>query len=60
MTSQIADALADVLELRGVLMVIDAERLCIAMRGIRKATRSRSPPPCEALSATVRQHGSRR
>jgi GTP cyclohydrolase IA len=36
MTSQIADALADVLRPRGVLVVIEAEHLCMAMRGIRK------------------------
>ena len=36
MTSQIADALADVLKPRGVLVVIAAEHLCMAMRGIRK------------------------
>jgi GTP cyclohydrolase I len=36
MTSQIADALADVLTPRGVLVVIEAEHLCMAMRGIRK------------------------
>ncbi|RBY74407.1 GTP cyclohydrolase I FolE [Geodermatophilus sp. TF02-6] len=36
MTSQIADALADVLKPRGVLVVIEAEHLCMAMRGVRK------------------------
>ena len=36
MTSQIADALADVLEPRGVLVVLEAEHLCMAMRGVRK------------------------
>jgi GTP cyclohydrolase I len=36
MTRQIADALNDVLEPRGVLVVIEAEHLCMAMRGIRK------------------------
>ena len=36
MTSQIADALADVLKPRGVIVVIEAEHLCMAMRGIRK------------------------
>jgi GTP cyclohydrolase I len=36
MTSQIADALAEVLKPRGVLVVIQAEHLCMAMRGIRK------------------------
>ena len=33
MTGQIADALADVLKPRGVLVVIEAEHLCMAMRG---------------------------
>jgi GTP cyclohydrolase IA len=36
MTSQIADALSDVLRPRGVIVVIEAEHLCMAMRGIRK------------------------
>jgi GTP cyclohydrolase I len=36
MTSQIADALADVLKPRGALVVIEAEHLCMGMRGIRK------------------------
>src|SRR4051794_14338049 len=36
MTSQIADALNDVLKPRGVLVVIEAEHLCMAMRGVRK------------------------
>ncbi|MCU1668543.1 MAG: cyclohydrolase 1 [Blastococcus sp.] len=36
MTSQIADALADALKPRGVLVVIEAEHLCMAMRGVRK------------------------
>jgi GTP cyclohydrolase IA len=36
MTSQIADALSDILKPRGVLVVIEAEHLCMAMRGIRK------------------------
>jgi GTP cyclohydrolase I len=36
MTSQIADALADALKPRGVLVVIQAEHLCMAMRGVRK------------------------
>jgi GTP cyclohydrolase I len=36
MTSQIADALFKVLEPRGVLVVIEAEHLCMAMRGVRK------------------------
>jgi GTP cyclohydrolase IA len=36
MTSQIADALNDILKPRGVLVVIEAEHLCMSMRGIRK------------------------
>jgi GTP cyclohydrolase I len=36
MTRQIADALADVLKPQGVIVVIEAEHLCMAMRGIRK------------------------
>jgi GTP cyclohydrolase I len=36
MTRQIADALNDSLRPRGVLVVIQAEHLCMAMRGIRK------------------------
>ena len=36
MTRQIADALADALKPRGVLVVVQAEHLCMAMRGVRK------------------------
>ncbi|HUA31094.1 MAG TPA: GTP cyclohydrolase I FolE [Streptosporangiaceae bacterium] len=36
MTSQIADALMNVLEPRGVIVVIEAEHLCMSMRGVRK------------------------
>ena len=36
MTSQIADALVANLEPRGVIVVIEAEHLCMAMRGVRK------------------------
>ena len=36
MTSQIADALMSVLEPSGVIVVIEAEHLCMAMRGVRK------------------------
>ncbi|WP_342745373.1 GTP cyclohydrolase I FolE [Actinopolyspora mzabensis] len=37
LTSQIADALIRKLEPRGVIVVVDAEHLCMGMRGIRKA-----------------------
>ena len=36
MTSQVADALMSVLEPSGVIVVIEAELLCMAMRGVRK------------------------
>jgi GTP cyclohydrolase I len=36
LTSQVADALVRKLEPRGVIVVIEAEHLCMSMRGIRK------------------------
>lgn len=36
LTSQVADALVRRLEPRGVIVVIEAEHLCMAMRGVRK------------------------
>jgi GTP cyclohydrolase I len=36
MTSQIADTMEQALEPRGVLVVVEAEHLCMAMRGVRK------------------------
>lgn len=36
LTTQIAEALVSVLEPRGVIVVIEAEHLCMAMRGVRK------------------------
>ncbi|PYE19961.1 GTP cyclohydrolase I [Williamsia limnetica] len=36
LTTQIADAIVRKLEPRGVIVVIEAEHLCMAMRGIRK------------------------
>src|ERR1700679_3534473 len=36
MTTQIADALMETLEPRGVVVVIEAEHLCMTMRGVRK------------------------
>jgi len=37
LTTQIADAMTEILEARGVIVVIDAEHLCMTMRGVRKA-----------------------
>lgn len=36
LTSQIADALVEVLDPKGVFVVIEAEHLCMSMRGVRK------------------------
>jgi GTP cyclohydrolase IA len=36
LTTQIADTLQEVLDPRGVLVVIEAEHLCMSMRGVRK------------------------
>jgi GTP cyclohydrolase I len=37
LTTQIADALMGILEARGVIVVIEAEHLCMTMRGVKKA-----------------------
>ncbi|ORA83973.1 GTP cyclohydrolase I FolE [Mycobacterium malmoense] len=36
LTSQVADALVKKLDPRGVIVVVEAEHLCMAMRGVRK------------------------
>jgi GTP cyclohydrolase I len=36
LTSQVADALMEVLQPRGVMVVIECEHLCMSMRGVRK------------------------
>ncbi len=47
MTSQIADGLMSVLEPAGVIVVIEAEHLCMAMRGVRK-------PGAKTVTSAVR------
>ncbi|MEV0401751.1 GTP cyclohydrolase I FolE [Actinoallomurus sp. NPDC050550] len=47
MTSQIADALMEVLKPRGVIVVIEAEHLCMTMRGVRK-------PGAKTVTSAVR------
>jgi len=36
MTAQVADALEEILEPRGVIVVVECEHLCMSMRGVRK------------------------
>jgi GTP cyclohydrolase I len=47
LTTQIADALEEALEPRGVLVVIEAEHLCMSMRGVRK-------PGSQTVTSAVR------
>jgi GTP cyclohydrolase I len=37
LTTQVADAMTDVVGARGVVVVVDCEHLCMSMRGVRKA-----------------------
>mgnify|MGYP006266245609 FL=1 len=37
LTTQIADAMMDILNPLGVIVIIDAEHLCMSMRGVKKA-----------------------
>jgi len=47
LTSQIADTVMDVLDPRGVLVVIEAEHMCMTMRGVKK-------PGSQTLTSAVR------
>lgn len=47
LTTQIADALVDHLDAQGVIVVIEAEHLCMSMRGIRK-------PGARTITSAVR------
>jgi GTP cyclohydrolase IA len=47
MTSQVADAMMRVLEPRGAIVVIEAEHLCMSMRGVRK-------PGAKTVTSAVR------
>lgn len=47
LTTQIADAMTDILGARGAIVVIECEHLCMSMRGIRK-------PGSKTLTSVVR------
>ena len=49
LTSQVADALVRVLEPKGVLVVVEAEHLCMSMRGVQK-------PGAMTVTSAVRGH----
>jgi len=47
LTTQIADSLMEILEARGVIVVMDAEHLCMTMRGVKK-------PGARTITSAVR------
>lgn len=47
LTTQVADAIVNILEPRGAIVVIEAEHLCMAMRGVRK-------PGSKTITSAVR------
>ena len=47
LTTQIADALIDILQPRGAIVVLECEHLCMSMRGIRK-------PGARTMTSAVR------
>lgn len=49
LTTQIADAMCDVLNPNGVIVVIEAEHLCMSMRGVQK-------PGARTVTSAVRGH----
>lgn len=49
LTAQIADAMVERLGCRGVLVVVEAEHLCMSMRGVRK-------PGSRTITSAVRGH----
>jgi GTP cyclohydrolase I len=49
LSTEIAEALVKALEPRGVLVVIEAEHLCMAMRGVNK-------PGASTVTSVVRGH----
>jgi len=67
MTSQIADALMDALQPRGVVVVVECEHLCMAMRGVRRpgtrtitsAVRGQLLDPASRAEAMSLIHGRR-
>ena len=47
LTTQIADSLMEILEPRGVIVVVECEHMCMSMRGIRK-------PGAKTMTSAVR------
>jgi GTP cyclohydrolase I len=49
LTSQMADAVMEALDARGVIVVIEAEHMCMTMRGVQK-------PGSRTITSAVRGH----
>lgn len=47
LTTQIADSLMEILEPRGVIVVVECEHMCMTMRGVRK-------PGAKTITSAVR------
>jgi len=47
LTTQIADSLMEILEARGAIVVVEAEHLCMTMRGVRK-------PGAKTITSAIR------
>ena len=60
LTGQVSDALMDYLDPRGVIVVVEAEHLCMTMRGYASPVRRRSPRRYEVFSGPVTVLGPRR
>ena len=60
LTSQIADAIVSPAQPRGVIVVIEAEHLCMAMRGIRKPGATTTTSAVRGLFKTTRSPAAKR
>ena len=56
LTTQIADALVEILKPMGVIVIIDCEHLCLSMRGVRK---SRARTTTSAVRGVLRDAATR-
>ena len=57
LTAQIANTIQEVLQPRGVAVVIEAAHQCMTTRGVHKPGVRWSPAACSARSATIRRRG---
>ncbi len=61
LTGQIADTLVEALHPAGVIVVLEAEHMCMSMRGVKKPwARKRPRGPCAAASKPMPTRAPRR